>query len=616
MHNSKRYIPVLISLTLLGLIGLQIAWLILVFKHKEQELSDKTRDAVLETRNRLKEEEDAELIVQNMDSLLVTDNIIGSDSKDEMRVIVSNIKNKLKIDTIKSFKTTHELSIINDSSESTTIVNVSNGKMKKIFISSTSNSDPDYKKHLSEFKRLGEEYHKHAQEFQRLANEAKEQTSKEKIIELQNRAKEEEKIAKQFEEQAKEQEALARELQNKFKSRENQSKELQLEHQVLEKQNIKKKVKELQTVFFKMALGAGTAIKDIDSIYKFNKVQPILKEELLKQGVDIDPAFALYFYPHRHPARIQYHVICGTPDFAKMLPAFFSMPFYSYSENFYDGDIIIKIDYASTTNFVIRQMAGLLSLSLFITILIGFVMIYLFRRMLSQEKLHQMKNDFINNMTHELKTPIATISLAVDGIANPMIRNDAEKLDHYTSILKEENKKLNNHVERVLQMALLEKGELVLNSKKVDLNTLLQGCIRSYQLQIENKKAKVNLTTGTEPVFINGDEFHLSNAFTNLLDNALKYSGENCEISITLNKQGDTITISFKDNGIGIDKTLQEKAFEKFYRAQGGNLHDVKGFGLGLSYVRSIVEAHGGSIELKSEKDKGSEFIIILKNGN
>ncbi|MBP7809824.1 MAG: hypothetical protein KA163_11065 [Bacteroidia bacterium] len=610
MKTSKRYLPILITFALLALIALQINWLFLVFKQKEQELSDKTRDAVLEMRNRLKEEEDAELIVESMDSLLLTDNIIGSDSKEDIRVIVSSIKNKLKIDTIKSgVHINQELSFINDSSESTTIVNVANGKMKKIFISSESNTNPDYKKYLGEFKKYGEEYHKHAKEFHRLIKESKEQPSKEKIIELQNQAKEEEKIAKHFEELAKEQESLAKEFQNESKSLEKKSKEQQFEHQVLEKQKLKKKVGELQTLFFKMALSSGTVAKDIDSMYKYNRIQPILKQELLKQGVDLEPAFALYFFPNRHPARIKYHVICGTPDFGKMLPAFFNMPFYSYSENFYDGEVIIKIDYASTTNFVIRQMAGLLGLSFFITLLIGFVMIYTFRRMLSQEKLHQLKNDFINNMTHELKTPIATISLAIDGINNPAIKNDETKFNNYTSILKEENKKLNNHVERVLQMALLEKGELQLDKKVVDLKLLLENCISTQQLQIQNKKAKVMLHAAEE-VSVNGDEFHLMNAFANLLDNALKYSGENCEITISLNKQGE---ISFKDNGIGIDKAVQEKVFEKFYRAQGGNLHDVKGFGLGLSYVKSIIEAHGGTIELKSEKNKGSEFIIKLK---
>lgn len=541
MKTPKRYIPVLIAFALLSLIALQIVWLFLVFKHKEQELRDKTREAIIETSRQLKEKEDEELIIQNMDSLLITDNIIGSDSNEDVRVIVSSIKNQFKIDTIKGgANISQELNITNDSSESTTIVNLSNGKMKKIVISSQSGSGSNQNKKI-------------------------------------------------------------------------ESASWQLEHEVLEKQKIKKKVNELQKVFFKMALSSGTAGKDMDSIYKYSRVQPILKQELLKLGIDIEPSFALYFFPHRHPAKIKYHVICGTPGFGKLPNAFLGMPFFSYSENFYDGDISIKLDYASTTNFVIRQMAGLLGLSLFITFLIGFVMIYTFRRMLSQEKLHAMKNDFINNMTHELKTPIATISLAIDGINNPAIKNDEAKFKNYTSILKEENKKLNNHVERVLQMALLEKGELNLDKKPLGLKSLLENCINTQQLQIQNKKAKVVLIAAEEVSFL-GDEFHLMNAFTNLLDNALKYSGENCEIIISLNNQGE---ISFKDNGIGIDKHIQEKVFEKFYRVQGGNLHDVKGFGLGLSYVKSIVEAHGGTIELKSDtstKNKGSEFIIKLKN--
>jgi signal transduction histidine kinase len=630
MNSSKRYLPILISIALLGLISLQIAWLFLVFKQKEQELCEKTQEAVVETSNRLKEKEDQELIIQDMDSLLVTDNIIGSGSKEEMRVMVSSIKNKLRIDTIKGIKTNHEINIINDSSQSTTIVNLSNGKMKEIYISSSSDPRKGYQDHLNEYQKVMREYQRfmgeyqiHSKEYQRLAKEAKEQTSKEKYQELQQRAKKEEMIAKEFEahakefeEQVKEQEALAKEqetlakeLEKEAKVHEKESKEHQFEREVVEKQKLKRKVKELQTVFFKMALNSGTAIKNIDSAFSYNKIKPLLNEELLKQGIDLHPEFALYFFPDRHPAKIKYHVICSTPDFGKMLPALVNVPFYR--ENMYEGQMIMKIDYMSTTNFVLKQMAGLLGLSLFITILIGFVMIYLFRRMLSQEKLHQLKNDLINNMAHELKTPIATISLAVDGISNPAIKNDNEKFNAYTSILKEENKKLNTHVERVLQSALLEKGELTLEKKEIDLNSLLMNCLDTYQLQIQNKKAKVSFTSH-ENIKMTGDTFHLSNAFTNLLDNALKYSKENCEIEISLMKNGNYAEIRYKDNGIGIPRELQSKVFEKFYRVQGGNLHDVKGSGLGLSYVKSIIEKHGGTIELISEENQGSEFIIKL----
>ncbi len=515
--KAKSYIPTLITVALLALIGLQIVWLFSVYTYKQQELMDKTREAVLETTKRLQKEEDSKLILTNIDSLLITDDIIGNDKKEGIRVIVSNIKDKLKIDTLNwkgGTNVERQIKIINDSTTSTTIVKVGDGKTKKVTVHSESHT----------------------------------------------------------------------------------------------KANVKQKAGELEALFLRMAINAQDARKNISSRVDPNKLKAILYEELLKRSIDLIPEFGVSYFPRDNkPGSVDYYILLNSPNYIKILPAMVTMPLFP--DDLFGGNIIIKVGYLSTTNYVFKQMAGLLILSLFITLLIGFVMIYIFRRMLSQEKLHQIKNDFINNMTHELKTPIATISLALEGISNPTIKNDDEKFNNYTAILKEENKKLNNHVERVLQIALLDKGELILDKKQIDLKLILEKCICSQQLQIQNKKAKVVLNAEVE-IIISGDEFHLLNAFTNLLDNALKYSTENCEITISLNKQGKII---FKDNGIGIDKAIQEKVFEKFYRAQGGNLHDVKGFGLGLSYVRSIIEAHSGTIELKSEKNKGSEFIIKLK---
>lgn len=530
MKSAKRYIPFLIAFALLALIGLQIVWLVFVYKYKQQELLDKTREAVLETTKRLQKEEDSKLILTSIDSLLVKDNIIGNDKKENIRVIVSNIKDKLKIDTLRwegNTKIESEVKVISDSTTSTTIVKMGEGKTKKVILHSESYTND----------------------------------------------------------------------------------------------NVKKKAGELEALFLKMAIQSNDDSKKAHQRIDFKRVQTITKEELLHRGINIVPKIIVacngralsdikLFSPKLDA---QYLSQLGAFNLDQGEYNFISLPLFP--EDIINKDIMLLVGFKSVTNFVIKQMAGLLSLSLFITILIGFVMIYTFRRMLSQEKLHTMKNDFINNMTHELKTPIATISLAIDGISNPAIKNDEAKFNNYTSILKEENKKLNSHVERVLQMALLEKGELILDKKEINLKSLLENCLHTQQLQIKNKKAKVVLNA--EEVSFNGDEFHLMNAFTNLLDNALKYSGENCEIIISLTKAGE---ISFKDNGIGIDKTIREKVFEKFYRAQGGNLHDVKGFGLGLSYVKSIIEAHGGTIELKSDtsansgnSNKGSEFIIKLK---
>lgn len=514
--KAKRYIPLLITIALLSLICLQIVWLFSVYEYKKQELKDKTQESLLETAKRLEKQEDSKIILENIDSLLVSDEIIGSDSKEITRVIVSNIKNKLKIDTIKGIKEARiekKIKIINDSSSSTTVIKVGGGKDHNIVVQTESNQT-----------------------------------------------------------------------------------------------RIKKRAGDLQALFMKMALNAGDptayAAPRVDSANLLNT----LTDELLKRGIDLLPEVGLFYRPNENGSNPgDSSMLFSTAEFKKTTSGTIVMPIFE-DDIIGGGSYILRVSYLSPNNFIIKQMMGLLILSLLITILIGFVMIYLFKRMLSQEKLHQLKNDFINNMTHELKTPIATISLAVDGISNPAIKNDEAKFNNYTAILKEENKKLNNHVERVLQMALLEKGELHLDKKSINLKSLLENCIHTQQLQIQNKNAKVVLTA--EELTVNGDEFHLMNAFTNLLDNALKYSGENCEITISLNKQGE---IRFKDNGIGIDKAIQEKVFEKFFRAQGGNLHDVKGFGLGLSYVKSIIEAHGGTIELRSEKNKGSEFIIKLR---
>jgi two-component system phosphate regulon sensor histidine kinase PhoR len=271
------------------------------------------------------------------------------------------------------------------------------------------------------------------------------------------------------------------------------------------------------------------------------------------------------------------------------------------------------IQFPTINNFVFSSMKNILLLSLLFSLLISTVFYYTIRLILNQKKLNEIKNDFVNNMTHELKTPIATISLALDSINNPEIKNNEEHFKEYTRILKEENRKLNRHVERVLQMAQLDRGELQIMKTQSDLVKILESSLKTFALLIEDKKAKVRFDPAAAEIKINADEEHLKAVFDNLLDNALKYSGDNCEIQISIKRNEGIVSITFKDNGIGIGSEHQEKIFDRFYRAQGGNLHDVKGFGLGLSYVKSMVEAHGGNIEVKSEKGKGSEFIIKFR---
>ncbi|MES2762844.1 MAG: HAMP domain-containing sensor histidine kinase [Bacteroidota bacterium] len=272
----------------------------------------------------------------------------------------------------------------------------------------------------------------------------------------------------------------------------------------------------------------------------------------------------------------------------------------------------LYLQFPEEAGFVFSGIKNMLFLSVFFSLMMILVFYFTLKTILKQKKMSEIKNDFINNMTHELKTPIATISLAIDALNNPQTKHNEEKFNLYTSILKEENQKLNNHVERVLQMALLDKSELELHKKPLNVIELINTVVAAHQLQIKKQNAQIIFDVQQTEPKIKADEFHLLSAFNNLLDNALKYSKKNCVIEISVKNISGYLNVVFRDNGIGIEAAMQDKIFEKFFRAQGGNLHDVKGFGLGLSYVRSIIESHRGTIAVKSEKGKGSEFIIKL----
>ena len=223
-----------------------------------------------------------------------------------------------------------------------------------------------------------------------------------------------------------------------------------------------------------------------------------------------------------------------------------------------------------------------------------------------------MKNDFVNNITHELKTPIATPSLAIDTIKNQTAKHSEEQISAYLNIVKEEMGKLNLHVERVMQIALMDQNKSAFNFEHLILEELIEESIHHHQLQFKEQSATLHFEKPTQKLKMCGDKGHLVNAFNNILDNALKYSNSICKVKISIQCEKQVAKIIFQDNGIGIaDKDLS-RVFEKFYRAPTGNLHNAKGFGVGLSYVKMVVEAHGGSINVESHLGKGSKFIIIL----
>ncbi len=234
------------------------------------------------------------------------------------------------------------------------------------------------------------------------------------------------------------------------------------------------------------------------------------------------------------------------------------------------------------------------------------------RTLLNQKKLNEIKSDFINNMTHEFKTPLATISLAVDALNNGKVQQDVDKTQYFKGVIKEENRRMNKHVETILQAAALERQEFTFDKKPVHVHSLVNNVLGNFNLVLKEKNGQVNLNLSAKNDVINADEQHFTNLLSNLIDNAIKYSKDTPEISITTHSTGRHFVLRISDKGIGMSRETVKRIFEKFYRAHTGNIHNVKGFGLGMSYVKTIIDAHKGRIKVESILGKGSTFMIDL----
>ncbi len=269
---------------------------------------------------------------------------------------------------------------------------------------------------------------------------------------------------------------------------------------------------------------------------------------------------------------------------------------------------ILHLYLKEDSNFITRKIGWYIAGSILFTIIIISAFYLTIRTMFNQKKLSEIKSDFINNMTHELKTPLATISLAIDALTNEKVIHDTDKIRYYSQMIKDENKRMNKQVEKILQSARIEKQDIKLNLQNLNAHEIINKVADNVNLQILDKNGKLSLNTAADHFMIEADEVHFSNVVFNLLDNAIKYSKEDLAIEISTKNDGNMFVLQVKDNGIGMNKETQNRVFEKFYRAHTGNLHNVKGFGLGLSYVKAIVEAHGGKVKVDSVLGKGSTF--------
>jgi len=263
-------------------------------------------------------------------------------------------------------------------------------------------------------------------------------------------------------------------------------------------------------------------------------------------------------------------------------------------------------------NIIWKQMSWLVIGAVLFTILIFSAFFITLKALLKQKKLSEIKSDFINNMTHEFKTPLATISLAVDALKNEKVINDRSKMDYFSGIIKEENKRMNKQVETILQAASLDKQQIQLNLKTLHGNDLINAAVNNMMLPVEEKQGRLDIQLNAKNDKIIADEVHFTNLINNLLDNAVKYSKQDLVIKLCTQNVNNNFRIKIEDNGIGMNKETLHRIFEKFYRAHTGNLHNVKGFGLGLSYVKTIVNAHHGKIKAESTLGKGSCFVIDM----
>lgn len=260
---------------------------------------------------------------------------------------------------------------------------------------------------------------------------------------------------------------------------------------------------------------------------------------------------------------------------------------------------------------LLNQM-GIWSFSSAVLLLVIVFFAYTLFVILKQKRLSEIQKDFINNMTHEFKTPISTIAVSTEVLKDPNIVHQPERLLNYTAIIEKENLRLKQQVERVLQMARMDKEDVGLKKELVEIETLVGDAIRSTGMALREKSGEVYTVFNTVSAKLQADKLHLTNAFSNLLDNAIKYCQGQPEITVSTGVCEKGYFVEVRDNGIGISRENQKRVFQKFYRVPTGNVHDVKGFGLGLSYVKTIVEAHGGYITLQSEPGRGSSFRCFL----
>jgi len=332
------------------------------------------------------------------------------------------------------------------------------------------------------------------------------------------------------------------------------------------------------------------------------EVSYLLERQLDYNGINTKFEFAIY--DRDLSTKVQSRNFDLNPDSTIGVPVFL--------DNNNESDYMLYVDFPQRRKFLLSSIMGMIVLSILFTTVIVIAYSSAIYQLIKQRQISQIKTDFINNMTHEFKTPIATINLALDSIKNPKIIGDQEKVMRYLKMIKDENKRMHAQVENVLRISKLEKNELNISKERVKLHDLLEDAITHIELIVEDKKGYVKTHLDAEKSSVLANETHFTNVIVNILDNAVKYSDDAPKIDVYTENVGTNILLKIADQGNGMSKQVQKRVFEKFYREHTGNVHNVKGHGLGLAYVKRIVDDHQGHISVESEKGKGSVFTIKL----
>ncbi len=332
-------------------------------------------------------------------------------------------------------------------------------------------------------------------------------------------------------------------------------------------------------------------------------LQSIIRAELFNNGINI-PYEYMVFDGDRNP-------IIKSENFDRQTKV------KIYGGRLNPGDFVSKpnilmVYFPTEKNYLLKSLGYMGTTATLLTLIIlltfGYTIFVIFR----QKKLSEIRTDFMNNMTHELKTPISTISLATQMLNDDSIPTSMKNIEHLSKVIYDESKRLSFQVEKVLQAAIFEKGNLSLKIRRLDVNELINNVVKNFIIQVKNRDGQIIKNLDAQYPVVNVDEVHFANVLLNLLDNALKYCEKKPFITVSTYNKKSNIVIKVEDNGIGISKDNQKLIFKKFYRIPTGNVHNVKGFGLGLSYVKKVVEEHNGKILLESELNKGTTFEIII----